>query len=88
MHRPYLLRVADSLSQLANTVLLLGEPDESVSGRCYRRGVLDGARRWRCAMRVIDWLFSRWERQHCRLAHEADLQRARERLGLQPQRKV
>ena len=52
-------------------------PDESTSGRSYRRGVIEGSRRWRWSMKVIDWLFSPWEQDHCRKAQEADIRRAR-----------
>ena len=37
--RHYLIRVGNSLSQLLNTIVLNGDPDESVFGRSYRRGV-------------------------------------------------
>ena len=77
MQRPYWRRVGDSLSQMFNTLILNGEPDETTSGRSYRRGVIEGSRRWRWSMRIIDGIFSTWEKDHCRKAHEADIQRAK-----------
>ena len=63
-------------SQFINVVLFDGHPSESVSGRSYRRGVIEGSPRWARAARIIDALFF-WEREHCAHAHIADLAFAR-----------
>lgn len=72
---PRWIKVGDALSQLLNVLLLPRHREttanESISGRCHRMG-------WRRAERAIDWLFSAFERDHCRMAHEADLDRARQ----------
>lgn len=72
MNRAY--KIGDALSQLLNVAFL---PDvhkttanESVSGRAYRCG-------WTFVQKVIDLIFSPWEKEHCRLSHEADVARAR-----------
>lgn len=66
----YLIRAGDALSQLANVVLLNGDAnEESISGRSHREG-------WKLAELVINWLFSPLEKDHCRLAYLADLERA------------
>jgi hypothetical protein len=72
-HTPRLVKIGDALSQLVNVTLL---PDhrattanESISGRAHRSG-------WRRTERAIDWIFSPWEREHCRRSHQADLDRA------------
>ena len=75
MNTPRLIKIGDALSQLFNVALLPRHREttanESISGRAHRMG-------WRRVERVIDMLFSPWERDHCRRAHDADLRRARE----------
>lgn len=60
------------LSQLANVVLLGGHPDETISGRAYRRGVLCEDPAWAKARERIDWIFV-WEKNHCRKSHLRDV---------------
>lgn len=79
--RPYLVRVGDLASQALNTVFLLGTPDESTSGRSYRQGVLGGHKGWALMHRFVDGLFSLWEKDHCKKAYEADLERAKWRIS-------
>lgn len=38
----WLLRVCAALSQLINAAVLGGNPDDSVSARCERQGVVNG----------------------------------------------
>ena len=70
-----LIKIGDALSQLVNVTLLPKHREttanESISGRAHRMG-------WRRTERFIDWLFSPWERDHCRKAHEKDIERARQ----------
>lgn len=70
-------KIGDALSQLANVAFLPNHrattPNESISGRAHRMG-------WKRTERLIDWLFSAWEKDHCRLSHEADVARAEELL--------
>jgi hypothetical protein len=62
----YLIRLADALSQLANTVIG-GHPNESLSGRAYRTRSV-----W---MFVIDTLF--WfDVDHCKHAYLNDVRYA------------
>jgi hypothetical protein len=68
-----LVKIGDAISQLLNVALL---PDhrsttanESISGRAHRCG-------WVRTEKFIDWLFSPWELNHCRVSYEMDLQRA------------
>lgn len=74
---PRLMKVGDAFSQLINVALLPFHTDttanESISGRAHRQG-------WKRTERAINWLFSWWERDHCRRSHEADLKRAAELL--------
>ena len=65
-------RALDACSQLLNVVLLDGDANESISGRCYRE-------EWETAERIINSVFF-WESAHCRLAYYADVQRARDVL--------
>jgi len=71
----YLIRTGDALSQLANVALLAGKnPNESISGRCWRLRTEPG---WKQARTAIDWLFSLWHPSHCQQAYYSDLRRAR-----------
>lgn len=66
-------KIGDALSQLFNVALLPNHkettPNESISGRAHRCG-------WVRTEKFIDWLFSPWELNHCRVSYEMDLQRA------------
>lgn len=71
----YLVRTGDALSQLANVVLFFGaNPNESISGRCWR---LSHQKGWRQFGIAIDWIFSWWHPNHCQQAYHGDLRRAR-----------
>lgn len=87
-----LLRLAALGSQLLNVILFDGSPDETISGRSYRQGVLKAHEGWDRARRIINKLFF-WQEDHCRLSHEQDLRFARTILsdyekGLLPFREV
>ncbi len=75
MNRFY--KIADALSQLANVALLprvhQTTANESISGRAHRMG-------WKRTEKVINWILSPLERNHCRLAYEADIERAKQLL--------
>ena len=77
---PRIIKIGDALSQLINVALLPGHrqttANESISGRAHRVG-------WRRIERVIDAVFSPFERDHCRKAHEADVARSMKLLGLE-----
>ena len=68
-------KVLDATSQLLNVALLPNHkyttPNESISGRAYRCN-------WKKTERVINFLFSYFEADHCRLANESDVRRATE----------
>lgn len=74
-----LIMMGDALSQLANVTFLPNIHDttanESISGRAYRSG-------WKRTQAVIDFIFLPIETQHCKKAHYADVQRAKELLGI------
>lgn len=78
--RPYLVRVGDLSSQALNTILLGGDPDESISGRSYRQGALEGHKGWALMRKFVDVLFSVYEQDHCKKAYQADLERAKLRI--------
>lgn len=62
----YLARVFSALSRVLNTVILGGDPNESICGRCYHEG-------WVWPMRVLDLLLSPVSRgHHCRGAYNQD----------------
>lgn len=63
-------RLFDATSQWFNVLIFNGEPNFSMSGDAYRFN----RRRFRA---FVDFLFSWMEKDHCRLAHEADIQRAK-----------
>lgn len=76
-----LLRLAALGSQLLNVLLLNGSPDETISGRAYRRGVLMGSDRWARVQRGIDRVFF-FQREHCRASHSRDVAFARGIMAL------
>lgn len=65
-----IIRALDALSQLGNVVIYGGDSNYSISGEAYRNGRHK-------TRRFIDWLFSPFERDHCRLAYLNDVQKAR-----------
>lgn len=73
-----LIEIGDALSQLFNVALLPNHKsttaNESISGRSHRCG-------WKTAERIIDFLFSPFEKQHCLKSHEADVRRAAQLLS-------
>lgn len=82
--RPYLQRLGDAISQLANVALANGMPDESLSGRSWRNTALRAAaglpvkRRWRAvrfAAEVLFWPLDRGD--HCRTAFLQDIERSK-----------
>jgi len=74
----YLIRVGDAVSQLLNVVFLWSQnPNESISGRCYR---MRHKKQWSIAMTVIDFLFSPIQVRHCEKAYDNDVLRASELL--------
>ena len=74
----YLIRVGDAVSQLLNVVFLWSQnPNESISGRCYR---MRHKKQWSIAMTVIDFLFSPIQAKHCEKAYDNDVLRASELL--------
>jgi len=77
----YVIRVGDAFSQFINAAFLRGNPNESVSGRCYRVHVLEGndSKRWRYGYGAINWVFSLWpfrQENHCKEAYWGDLVRS------------
>jgi len=74
----YLIRIGDALSQLLNVAFLFSQnPNESISGRCYR---MRHKKQWSIAMTVIDFLFSPVEVGHCEKAYDNDVLHASELL--------
>lgn len=67
----YLARVLAVASQAVNVVVFRGHQNDSLSSRAYREK-RHGARRF------IDWLFSRWEAEHCKTSHKNDVAWARQ----------
>ena len=69
----YFIRIGDATSQLLNVIFLLSQnPNESISGRCYR---MRHKKQWQIAMAVIDFLFSPIEVGHCEKAYDNDVAR-------------
>ena len=70
----YLIRIGDATSQWLNVVFLWSQnPNESISGRCYR---MRHKKQWQIAMTVVDFLFSPIETAHCEKAYTNDVARA------------
>lgn len=69
--RGYRLFVATS--QWFNVLIFNGDPNFSMSGDAYRFN----RKRFKA---FVDWLFRWSEQDHCRLAHKAEIQRAKDLL--------
>lgn len=63
-------------SQFLNVIIFDGNPDETVSGRSYREGVLNGNAVWHRRHEMINKLFL-WDDQHCRNSYLKDVKFAR-----------
>jgi|11BtaG_2_1085332.scaffolds.fasta_scaffold63932_2 hypothetical protein len=75
----YLIRVGDATSQLVNTAVLFSDnPNESISGRAYR---LNDEQVWKQTEKTINFIFQKWDEDHCKQAFLNDLGRARKLLG-------
>jgi hypothetical protein len=66
----YIIRLGDAISQFFNVLLLNGDPNYSISGESYRND-------WRYAIKVIDFLFLPFEKEHCKKAFEHDVMKAK-----------
>ena len=79
MRRSRLARLGTCASQAWNVLWFDGNPDETVSARSWREGMLQGNAKWKARRKRIN----RWFREpdHCRRSHEIDLAHAREVLG-------
>lgn len=71
-----LIHIGDWLSAGLNAIFLGGCNQESTSGRSYREVVFEGNSKWRTSLKVIDWFFSPFEKDHCKNAYYKDLARA------------
>ena len=60
----YLARIWSAFSQMLNVIMLNGDPNESISGRCYRQ-------KWIKPMLIINACFF-WQSNHCRGAYNKD----------------
>ena len=72
----YILRVATCISQVANAILLFGDPDETISGRAYRRGTLDGNLIWMKVGKFINKIFF-FQYNHVKSSYDHDIKRAK-----------
>lgn len=60
----WLIRVGDAFSQLVNTALLNGHPNESISGRAWRTQSV-----WYKVIDTVLW----FDPEHCRTSYVNDL---------------
>lgn len=59
-------RFLDSLSQMFNVLIFNGDANSSISGDSYKYNI-----RWR--IRIIDFIFSPWQKDHCKGAYQKDV---------------
>jgi len=75
----YFIHAGDATSQWINVVFLFSDnPNESISGRCWR---LRHRVQWGMLRVAIDFIFSSFQDDHCRKAYEADVERARKLIA-------
>lgn len=70
----YIFNIATCLSQLLNTVVFFGDPNETLSGRVWREDR-------RIATAIINTLFF-FQPDHCLQSHLDDVEFARKILGV------
>lgn len=69
----YILNVSACVSQVGNTILFLGSPDETISGRCYREYVLKNNPFYSHPYYLINSIFF-WQEDHCKSSHLRDVE--------------
>lgn len=67
-------------SAFFNVWLFNGNPDESISARCYREGVILDRVKWDARRVFIDAMFF-WQDEHCMKSYLIDLEHAREMVA-------
>ena len=67
----YFMKVGISFDQFLHSLLLGGDPDLTLSARCYRWH-MKGKRSW--PMWAVDLLFF-WQDHHCETAYESEMDR-------------
>lgn len=72
----YLSTLVTAISQFLNVLIFLGDPDETISGRSFRQGVLESHKGWQFMERVVNTLFF-FEKNHCEMAYYRDVENAR-----------
>lgn len=78
--KQYLINVGDALSQLINTMVFLGDAEESISGRSYREVYYNKDNKiWPHFYKYVNKLFFLQE-NHCKYAYLKDLERAKRKI--------
>jgi len=74
---PRIIKIGDAISQLINVTFLPSHrrttANESISGRAHRS-------RWVRVERIIDFIFSPIESNHCMRSYHRDIERAKKLL--------
>jgi hypothetical protein len=65
----YIVNIATAISQLINAAVFFGDPNETISGRCFREKI-----EW--AESIINGLFF-FQPDHCFYSHLADVEFSR-----------
>ena len=78
----YILRVLIAIDQLLNVVVCNGMPDETMSSVAYR--MERDKRFWGFMRPVIDFIFSPFEKDHCRTAYDAETMRWQQEPEFRP----
>jgi hypothetical protein len=68
----WLYRLAAAISQIGNVIIFNGSPDETISGRAYRRGVLENSHKWKIYYNIVNKIFF-FQDDHCKTSHEEDV---------------
>jgi hypothetical protein len=74
--KDYLLNIGEIISQALNAILLAGNPNMTVSARCYLNREKPG---WRTAYFTVNKIFF-WQEDHCRSSWVSDIVFARQAL--------
>lgn len=69
----WFMRLLVLISQTVNALILMGNPDETLSARAYRTP-------WPTVRRILDKIYF-WETEHCYKSHQRDIDFAKRLLG-------
>ena len=72
MRKSKAFKLLISIDQFFAVLLLNSHEDQTISGHVGHKAMTTGKRRYKIAEKVINFIFSPWEQDHCRASIEWD----------------